>query len=414
MSATYLYLFLLLGTLVSAYIIISRQKRVQKQIEERVHSLERDLITANESLGRNVESLKNIRGNSLFENYSGRIISQIDQAVVCIDQHGIIQLINSYAEQYMDLAAATGKPYREVMHIHRSGEADDFSMIEAGFVGKVQILPENFEIASPHGTFPIKGTILPLMTGRTVDAVAFIFSDMSVQNERVQEEQAFFSAAAHELRTPLTVIRMTVSLLRERMETMPREKIMEHLKRTDETTERLVKLVNDFLNISRIDQGRVEIKKESFDMVTLTDEVIHDLSLLAKERQLFINHEDGTEHRMVLADRAKTTEVLSNLISNGLKYTIQGGLTISHKNYDSVLATKITDTGTGIPVEYQRLLFKRFGQVGKGSQQTPGKSTGLGLYISKKFAQLMRGDVILEKSEPGAGSTFTFTLPLNS
>jgi signal transduction histidine kinase len=92
-----------------------------------------------------------------------------------------------------------------------------------------------------------------------------------------------------------------------------------------------------------------------------------------------------------------------------VKYTIQGGLTVTHASHENLLATKITDTGSGIPIEQQGLLFKRFMQVGEARQQSTAKSTGLGLYISKKFAQLMHGDVILERSEPGVGSTFTFS-----
>jgi len=205
---------------------------------------------------------------------------------------------------------------------------------------------------------------------------------------------------------------MTVSLLREKFASLSPEKIAEHLRRTDETTERLVKLVNDFLNISRIDQGRLEMKIEKFDMVTLTDEVIANLALLARERKLFVQHETDAEKRLVAGDRAKAAEVLTNLMSNSLKYTIQGGLTITHSSSNTTLTTTITDTGPGIPKELQSLLFKRFGQVGRAREQDPTKGSGLGLYISKRLAELMRGDVQLVKSEPGMGSTFAFILPL--
>ena len=194
---------------------------------------------------------------------------------------------------------------------------------------------------------------------------------------------------------------------------LPKEKIIEHLRRTDETTEKLVTLVNEFLNISRLDQGRLEIKTEKFDIVTLTDEVIKDLSLLAKERKLFIHHEPvDKEHRIVIGDPSKSKEVLINLISNAIKYTIQGGLTISHQATATALLTKVTDTGNGIPEEYQGILFKRFTQLDNARLQSTAKGSGLGLYISKKFALLMHGDVYLETSEPGKGSTFTFTLPV--
>jgi signal transduction histidine kinase len=147
-------------------------------------------------------------------------------------------------------------------------------------------------------------------------------------------------------------------------------------------------------------------------MVTLTDEVIANLALLARERKLFVQHETDAEKRLVAGDRAKAAEVLTNLMSNSLKYTIQGGLTITHSSSNTTLTTTITDTGPGIPKELQSLLFKRFGQVGRAREQDPTKGSGLGLYISKRLAELMRGDVQLVKSEPGMGSTFAFILPL--
>ena len=230
--------------------------------------------------------------------------------------------------------------------------------------------------------------------------------------ERIKEEEAFFSSAAHELRTPLTVIRMTAALLKDKFETLGHDKVTEYLRRMDETGEQLVKLVNDFLNISRIDQGRLVVTRESFDIIALTDEAINDLKLLAKERHLSIDHDPACDSRTVWGDRTKAKEVLTNLLSNALKYTIQGGITVTHGVQNGMLATKVTDTGAGIPEEYQPLLFKRFQQIGEAHRQASSKSSGLGLYISKKFALLMHGNLILEKSEPNKGSTFTFTLPI--
>lgn len=416
MPATLLYVIgtLILFGLLVGVILFFRQyvKKKQKEYESRISGLEHDLAAANAQVGAEAGKLKTVKENSEYEKYAGLVVARMDRAVVVVNQDRTVKLINEYAKQYLDLAAEAGMPYKDVLHVHKAGQTDSFTLIEAAFSGQVQQLPDDTELTSQHGTFPIGGTILPLMAGQTVTAVVFIFEDNSKQAARVKEEQSFFSAAAHELRTPLTIIRMTVSLLRENFETLPKEKIAEHLRRTDETTERLVRLVNDFLNISRIDQGRLEIKTEKFDMVTLTDEVIGNLSLLAKERSLFVHHEVEVSERMVVADRAKAAEVLANLISNGLKYTIKGGITITHTSGGTTLTTTVTDTGPGIPRESQGLLFKRFGQTGQTREQAATKSTGLGLYISKKLAELMRGDVVLVSSEPGTGSSFSFILPL--
>lgn len=416
MSATLLYvLSLLIVFMLSAIgIVYARQalKKKKEQYENRIRSLEQARTAANAQVAKEVAQLNAVQETTNYEKYSGLVLAQMDRAVIIIDQNRSVGFMNNYAKQFLDFASEVGQSYKEVIHIRAAGETESYALFDAAFAGKLQHIPDNTELVSQHGTFPISGTILPLMTGQIVAAVVFIFENNSKQAARVKEEQGFFSAASHELRTPLTIIRMTVSLLREKFASLSPEKIAEHLRRTDETTERLVKLVNDFLNISRIDQGRLEMKIEKFDMVTLTDEVIANLALLARERKLFVQHETDAEKRLVAGDRAKAAEVLTNLMSNSLKYTIQGGLTITHSSSNTTLTTTITDTGPGIPKELQSLLFKRFGQVGRAREQDPTKGSGLGLYISKRLAELMRGDVQLVKSEPGMGSAFAFILPL--
>lgn len=411
-AVLYVIITVLFLALFSVGIVLFLQSLKKKQCEARIGTLEHALAAANIQLGQEVEKLKTVQYSNVYEKYAGLVLAQMDRAVVIISKDGAVAMMNEHAKRFLDLAAEAGMPYKEVIHIHAKGQADSYALFDAAFAGHVQQIPDNIELVSPRGTFPVTGSIVPIMTGPTVGAVAFMFEDGSKQAARVREEQTFFSAAAHELRTPLTIIRMTVSLLREKFESLPKEKIAEHLRRTDETTERLVQLVNEFLSISRIDQGRLEIKSEKFDVVALTDEVIAGLSMLSKQRNLYINHDINGSERMAVGDRAKASEVLSNIISNGLKYTIQGGLTISHSVTSSAFTTTVTDTGTGISRESQGLLFKRFGQIGEAHRLQPTKSTGLGLYISKKLALLMRGDVVLVKSEPGTGSSFAFTLPL--
>jgi signal transduction histidine kinase len=305
-----------------------------------------------------------------------------------------------------------GKQYQQVIHTQKPDGTADYSMFDTAFAGKSVHILDQTELVNQRGKVPIVGTVAPLELD-VPGSIVFIFSDDTVAMERKKEDQAFFSAAAHELRTPLTVIRLTVSLLQSKFDTLGREKIMEYLRRTSETSESLVRLVNDFLNVSRIDQGRLQVSHEPFDVVTLTDEVIKELDLLVHERNLYIHHEPAaTETRQVVGDRNKAKEVLINLISNSIKYTVQGGLTITHEANESMHAIKVTDTGGGIPLESQGLLFKRFLQIGSAKGLASTKSSGFGLYLSKKFALLMHGDIALEKSEPGKGSTFVFTLPL--
>ena len=346
------------------------------------------------------------------ETFTQLIVSQMGQGVICIDQHHIVRFINTYASQLLDFSAAPGVSYEQILRIHNMGDMDLNIVLDTALKGTSYEFPQSAQLVSQRGTFPITGKVVRLASGSDGAVAALIFEDNTKQLSWVREQQAFFSAAAHELRTPLTVIRLTVALLLERFDSMNREKILEHLRRADETAGHLVKLVNDFLNISRIDQGRLEVKNESVNMVLITDEVISELALLAKERKLYIHHEPiSADNSTVTGDPTRIKEILTNLVSNSLKYTIQGGVTIAHKLQGAQLSTLVTDTGAGIPLESQGLLFKRFVQIGEARKLSTAKSTGLGLYISKKIAQLMHGDIVLTRSEPGIGSTFSLVLP---
>lgn len=380
----------------------------QKRYKEAVTQKENDLKVVKEDLERARQLLNKVSERNSRESFTELVVSQMEQGVICIDSQYVVRFINAYAAQVLDFSAAAGVPYIQILHLRAFGDKDDQSMFAEALQGKVVLLPEGTTLVSGRGTFPISGKIVPIASG----IAALIFVDNTMQLSWVKEQQAFFSAAAHELRTPLTVIRLTIALLLERFDSMSKEKILEHLRRADETAGHLVKLVNDFLNISRIDQGRLEIKNEMVNIVGLVDEVIVELGLLAKEKKLYLHHEPiSADLANVMGDKVRIKEILTNLISNCIKYTHQGGVTISHQAQEALLVTKVADTGIGIPPESQGLLFKRFVQVGEARRQTTAKSTGLGLYISKKISQLMHGDVVLEHSEPGVGSTFALLLP---
>ncbi len=384
--------------------------RHQKRLEKQILDHQNELQTSKDELARVQQALYSTHEKIEQQSLSQLIVSQMEQGVICVDQKFTIRLINEYAGKLLDFSATTGVIYSQLIHVRNIGDNDDQVIFGNALAGQAYTLPQGATLVTGRGTFPISGKLVPIASGM----VALIFTDMTSQSSWVKEQQAFFSAAAHELRTPLTVIRLTVALLLEKFDLLKREKIIEHLRRADETAGHLVKLVNDFLNISRIDQGRLDVQRERVNIVTLVDEVISELSLLAKEKKLYLRHEPiSAELANVAGDKIRIKEILTNILGNSIKYTHQGGVTISHHVQNSMLATKFVDTGIGIPPESQGLLFKRFVQVGEARRQSAAKSTGLGLYIAKKISQLMHGDIVLEHSEPGVGSTFALLLPLH-
>lgn len=384
--------------------------KLKKNSQETAQIQKKEIESLSSSLNAIKENIRLLLQQNHDEQFARHLISHIDQAVVYVDEHRIVQYINLYAAQLLPDECVIGSSI-DTLHL-TMGTLKSTSIFEDAFKGKRSTLSDGYTLLTRKGQLPIIGSIIPVNTTSQKFGMILMVSDSSERSFKENEQKIFFSQAAHELRTPLTVIRLTIGVLMKKFSTLAPEKIAEHLRRMDETSTQLVQLVNDFLNMSRLDMGRIELVNSSFDMVVLTDEIIHELMPLFREKKLYIHHEGDTEYRSVVGDRTKTKEVLTNIISNSVKYTIQGGLTITHTSKDNLLATKVIDTGSGIPMEQQGMLFKRFMQVGGARQQSTAKSTGLGLYISKKIAQLMHGDVILEKSEPSVGSTFTLTLPI--
>lgn len=415
MSVVLFFTVLLILSIITIIVIYRKYLQSSKDkdlLDKKIHDLETTFVATKAELDKNIKAIVELKKNNQYEIYAGQIVSQMNQGVIFIDQNHIIKLINPYAEKFIENPPAIGKMYQQALHF-QVNEKWDYSLFESAFTGKVQVLPDNSEIITPLGKISVSGTIIPLASNDTIKTIVFIFTDSSQRVSQAQEEKALFSATTHELRTPLTAIRMTISLLLQQFDSLGREKIIEYLTKTNVAVDHLTNLINDFLNLSRIDQGRVAVDKKPFNLITVTDEVIQELSLLIKERKLYIHHEpiEG-EYKNVIGDPTRSKEILINLLSNSIKYTIQGGITISHQVENTFLVTKVIDTGNGIPEESRSLLFKRFFQIGGARLQSSSKGSGLGLYISKKLAQLMGGDVSLESSEPGQGSTFVFKLPL--
>lgn len=231
--------------------------------------------------------------------------------------------------------------------------------------------------------------------------------------ERAKDE--FFSIASHELRTPLAAIRGNAAMLQEyfgdKLEDADMREMIEDMRAS---SVRLIKIVNDFLDVSRLEQRRVEFKKESLDLVLLIKEFLKDLEGTADERGLYLKFvEPKVEIPRATGDRDRVREVVINLVGNAIKFTDKGGATVETKKRGDFIKVFINDTGTGIPKDNQKLLFRKFQQAGeKILTRDVTQGTGLGLYISKLLIEGMGGKIALEKTEEGEGSTFSFSLPI--
>jgi signal transduction histidine kinase len=345
------------------------------------------------------------------ESLTKDIVSHIPVAIAIINTSQEISFLNPLAQTLLGIGQneGIGRNYKEYIRLIGSDGLAKFSAVEAGLSGKTgPLLPWVF-LLTRRGSMPIMGTVTPMPNNDAL--LAFIDATDSYQKE--SDERAFFSGAAHDLRTPLTAIRGFLDLSIDGLGKQPQEKIHDMLDDAHTAALHLIDLVNDLLAVSRIDMGRTVVTREGFDIGLLTAEVIETNKMLAKNKSLSLTHEIiEVNIPKVLADKNKTKEIIQNLISNAIKYSQQGGVTVSHRVEGARVITTVTDTGTGVSPDNKHLLFRKFQQVGIARNQPLAKSTGLGLYISKTYATMMGGDVYLEKSEPGQGSTFALTLPI--
>lgn len=221
----------------------------------------------------------------------------------------------------------------------------------------------------------------------------------------------FLANASHELRTPLTAISGALELLvgygaRARLD----EKGGMLIDLIDRNTGRMRRLVDDLLDFSRMETGRVKLEKTRFELRPLIEETIKDLVLRAKEKNITVSLEGAAGANEIYADRERIRQVLVNLVNNAIKFTPEGGSIIVRYANDGNGTTQlsVSDTGVGIPSDKREKIFEKFYQV-DGSVSRVQSGFGLGLAIAKSIVQAHDGKIWVE-SEPGKGSTFHLSI----
>lgn len=231
-------------------------------------------------------------------------------------------------------------------------------------------------------------------------------------NERLKEldllKNHFVSIVSHELRTPLTSIKGSIGLILSGATGNASSETKEFLDVCYRNTDRLIRLINDLLDIQKIDAGKFQLNREETDLVKIVDESIASLRPFAQEHHVVLRKE-SPEKMVVCADRDRVSQVLCNLISNGIKFSEGGEVITTVRDNDRETEVTVTDTGIGIPADKFEKIFEKFEQL-ESTAVNHKKGTGLGLSICKAIINEHNGKIWVE-SQMGKGSTFHFTLP---
>jgi signal transduction histidine kinase len=243
---------------------------------------------------------------------------------------------------------------------------------------------------------------------------AQLFREIDAKSRQLEvasrHKSEFLANMSHELRTPLNAIIGFSEVLAERMFGDINDKQAEYLADILESGRHLLSLINDILDLSKIEAGRMELDVTHFDLYAAIENTLILVRERAQRHAIALRHDLDERLGMIRADERKLKQVLLNLLSNALKFTPDGGhIDVRARLHDGVVEIGVSDTGVGIAPEDQATVFEEFRQVGAAAKKVEG--TGLGLAISRKIIELHGGTIRVD-SHLGSGSTFTITLPL--
>lgn len=252
------------------------------------------------------------------------------------------------------------------------------------------------------------GESVELETKRLVTMV-----DITDEKELERAKTEFVSLASHQLRTPLTTVKWNIDLLLNSETFTVPDEAREFLNKIYIGNERMIELVGTLLNVSRIEMGTVPIYIKETNMRDLVQDVYDELEPLALEKQVALTTDYADTSTLLHTDSSMVRIIVQNLIANALRYTSKDGrVTVRTRVTPTECVVEVEDTGCGIPPEAYSKIFTKMYRA-ENARKVEAKGTGLGLYLSKSFAELLGGDITFT-SKLNEGSTFTLTIPTHA
>jgi PAS domain S-box-containing protein len=342
-------------------------------------------------------------------------LSSMVDAVIAVDADNRIMLFNKASEQLTGwrFEEVRGKPVDEIIRLineqtKQPAESPIDMVIESR---RIESGTDHDALVARFGReCPVSATAAPIRRNDgTMTGIVMVMHDVSQQREIDRMKSDFISSVSHELRTPLTSIKAYAeTMLNDR--NMTEDTKREFLGIINEESERLTKLINGILEISRIESGTIEIVRKPVNVTAIVSRAVADLEHLAGKKKIRLQTDIAEHLPELLGDENKIHSMVTNLVNNAIKFTPDNGLiTVSAQVSNNELVIKVTDTGMGIPKEDLPKIFSRFYRVHRPGKQIQG--TGLGLAIVKEIVIRHDGRIDVE-SEIDKGSTFTVYLPI--
>ena len=393
------------GKLAGIINVAARQKDLYNQ--ENTEVLYRIARQASEAVSKLHEVLENEKAKL------SQAVQSLSDGLLMVDTRYQLVLTNRKLSQILEI-----DPNPSLFDIVNalSGHLDLRTLIEEILL-KQEVLPTSEVV--------IGDNVLQILAVRVMDkkdekpmGVAVLFHDVTDAKSLEKLRRDFTAMMVHELRSPLTSIRSTVELLKTDYAKLKEEDLKKYLSSVDITSQTMLELVNDLLDVAKLEAGKFDVICENGKLGEAVSERVENYKPLVASKGLKLLLEIEENLPQAYFDKIRIKQVLNNLLSNAIKYTQTGEIKVKVKReiVDGVLVdilVSISDTGIGINADQIELLFSKFGQLEAGRNKAGLKSSGLGLYIAKGIVEAWNGKIWAKSEGAGMGSTFYFTVPIS-
>lgn len=338
--------------------------------------------------------------NKYHEKILSQLIRSMNLPMLFVDKEGKIAFTNQSFRKGFEIPRLKGRYYKDIFVGEMLDLVEQCYVFERPLSTVVKIQSRYYQVESSpvfsdHEKLIFDGTIV-------------LFTDVSKMKEIEDMQKQFLSDVSHELKTPMSAIIGSVEILkRDGMESP--EIFNEFMDILLKESYHMQNIINDILELSRLDQTKVSLDYQELDVKAVVKESMDLFEPLAKEKHLSLIYHNQIKEPLIL-DYSTVKTILSNFISNAIKYSNKGIITIKTKKEDDTFILSVQDEGIGIPKNKLNYIYDRFYQVDKS--RSSKISTGLGLSIVKKIVELNQGTIDVESSV-GIGSTFIVKLPIN-
>ncbi len=394
---------------------ITEIKKSQTKIEERTEKLKKTKDKLAKTLEKTQEAKKRADNE---KNKTSAIISNLVDPIIIINPNNKISLFNPKAKEIFgfsksDIGKKVDKSNYHSMENFKKVIDKDYQVIKGKDTEPKNLQEEelNIEYEGSTLTYKIITTKVHDNKKRSLGTMK-IFSDLTREKRINRLKTEFVSIAAHQLRTPLSAIKWVLKMVLQEDTGPLNEEQEDALRKGFESNERMIKLVNDMLNVSRIEEGRFEFNFAKTNFKEVYETVTNNLKNKVKEKGIKFNIKKPTKMPSVYVDKERIRLVIQNLLDNAIKYTPNNGtVTLEIKKLKDKLKIRIKDNGVGIPQKDQQRLFTKFFRAENVKKmQTDGN--GLGLFIANNIVKKHNSKIYFKSTE-GRGTEFYFYLPLN-